>query len=147
MTSIYHVLHAYEFAHSLEYTCTYRKRKQCKKHLHINVQYMHDMLRMRSGRGPLRPPGNVCKPKVTYSERSWSDQLRWHSSGRALAQDRDEKKRERPIGAEMGEQKCCSTHKVVQPWAVDAVSLWELPVCESLTDNDGSSSRTIHLGR
>ena len=55
--------------------------------------------------------------------------------------------KERPIWTEMGEQKCCSTHKVVQPWAVDTASLRELPVCESLTDNDGSSSRTIHLGR
>ena len=27
----------------------------------------------------------------------------------------------------MGEQKCCSTHKVVQPWAVDTASLRELP--------------------
>ena len=90
-----------------------------------------------------RTTGNLRE----YSERSRSDQLRWHSSGRAFAQDRDKKMEEWPIGAEMGEQKCCSTHKVVQPWAGDAVSLRELPVHESLTDSGGSSARTPHLGR
>ena len=52
-----------------------------------------------------------------------------------------------PIGAEMGEQKCCSTHKVVQPWAVDTESLRELPVCESLSDKGEPSSRVTHLER
>ena len=36
-------------------------------------------------------------------------------------------KEERLIGTEMGVQKCCTTHKVVQPWAVDTASLRELP--------------------
>ena len=64
----------------------------------------------------------------------------------ALAQENREKK-ERPIGTEMGEQKCCSTHKVVQPWAVDTESQRELPVCESLSDKGEPSSRVTHLGR
>ena len=46
----------------------------------------------------------------------------------------------------MGAQKRCVTHNVVQPWAADAASSRELPVCESLTDYDGSATRTIHLG-
>ena len=53
---------------------------------------------------------------------------------------------QRHIGIEMGAKKCYATHKVIQPWAADTVSLRELPICESLTEDDGSAAQTIHPG-
>ena len=50
-----------------------------------------------------------------------------------------------PIGADMGTQKRCVTHKVVQPWAAGA-DRRERPTCEALTDHGGSASRTSHPG-
>ena len=44
----------------------------------------------------------------------------------------------------MGAQKCCVSHKVVQPSAADAVSLRELPICESVPANDGPAAQAIH---
>ena len=36
------------------------------------------------------------------------------------------------------------SHKVNRPWAADAVSLRELPICESLTALDGPAPQAIH---
>ena len=54
------------------------------------------------------------------------------------------REKDRPIGTEMGAKKCYATHKVIQPWAADTVSLRELPICESLPAHDGPAAQAIH---